>query len=204
MQARSCHYGLTQVQLDHVERILQPVVGLECTQVCVWRCASTRATASSTASCPGCVPLMVRTCARTSFQANPSRTRRCQAFAAWKGFKPFGCTTQRKSMARSRSSTGRGSLQGEHSEPTMFMMSNDTCATRLHLGVTFVCLGKHSDPLWGLQGGSKSFPDPPEATQLCVWKPKPARSHRKGPGTTNPTKILIRRVQLQTSCWARG
>ena len=121
------------------------------------------------------MPLRPHASAAGSFQANPSRTRRCQAFAAWKGFKPFGCTTQRKSMARSRSSTGRGSLQGEHSEPTMFMMSNDTCATRLHLGVTFVCLGKHSDPLWSLQGGSKSFPDPPEATQLCLWRPKPAR-----------------------------
>ena len=69
-----------------------------------------------------------------------------------------------------------GRLQGGHCEPTVLGMNNHMCATWLHLGMTFVSLGKLSDPLWGLQGGSKSFPDPPEAIQLalvpCSLNPK--------------------------------
>ena len=64
----------------------------------------------------------------------------------------------------------------------MLGMNNEVYAAWPQLGVTFVHLGKHSDPLWDLQGGSKSFPDPPEAEQLGFY--------RMGSGSTNPTMAL--------------
>ena len=38
----------------------------------------------------------VRTRERTAFHGKPCCTRKCHAFAAWKGSRPFGWTVQRK------------------------------------------------------------------------------------------------------------